>query len=210
MVARISPRAARSPATKAAVKPVCRSKRSKRTRASRLTRPRRISALASVEPSSTKMTSTVAPNRGRTASNSSQSTARLSASSCTGSTIEKDGRARTGASLTASGPARVRQIVVAPGVEHQQRPENLAVIPMAAHMLGDEPRDRGRLEQPARRETRGREALVEHRPEGTAQPARDGHAEALLAARDGRCRQQARGGALEDVLGRPPAQLQPC
>src|SRR5436190_1450617 len=160
--------------------------------------------------SATKMTSTVAPNRGRTASNSSQSTARLSASSCTGSTIEKDGRARTGASLTVSGPARVRQIVVAPGVEHQQRPENLAVIPMAAHMLGDEPRDRGRLEQPARRETGGREALVEHRPEGTAQPARDGHAEALLAARDGRCRQQARGGALEDVLGRPPAQLQPC
>ena len=81
---------------------------------------------------------------------------------------------------------------------------------MAAHMLGDEPRDRGRLEQPARRETGGREALVEHRPEGTAQPARDGHAEALLAARNGRCRQEARGGALEDVLGRPPAQLQAC
>src|SRR5215467_2872523 len=48
-----------------------------------------------------------------------------------------------------SAPALIGQVVVAPGVEHEQGPENLAMVPLAADVLGDEARHCRGLEETA-------------------------------------------------------------
>jgi hypothetical protein len=61
--------------------------------------------------------------------------------------------------LTVLDPALTRQVVVAPGIEHHERPEDLAVIAPPIKVLGDEPCHRRRFKKapmshPRRRQPR--------------------------------------------------------
>src|SRR5215831_8720588 len=105
-------------------------------------------------------------------------------------------------------PALIGQVVVAPGVEHEQGPENLAMIPLAADVLGDEARHRRWLEETAPCDPRRGEAVLEERPEGSSQPEGVRYAEALLAARHDLGRKQVTDRALEQMLRRHAADLE--
>src|SRR6266446_5113134 len=63
-----------------------------------------------------------------------------------------------------SGPALMRKIAIAPGIEHQERPEDLPVVPTTRDVLGDEPDHRRRLEEPASGQAVRRQPLFEHTP----------------------------------------------
>src|SRR5258707_1490322 len=79
-----------------------------------------------------------------------------------------------------SGPALIGQVVVAPGVEHQEIPEDLAVVRLTRQVLADELCDRGGLEQATTCQTGRGEALPEDGPERPAEPPRDPDPQALV------------------------------
>src|SRR5713226_2742001 len=108
-----------------------------------------------------------------------------------------------------SGPALIRQVVITPGVEHQEGPEDLSMIPMARKVLADGPRYRGGLEQASTRDASRGEPLLENVPERPAQPRRNRNPEALFPPGDDGARKEVIDRALEEILRRPGTDLEP-
>src|SRR5262249_49140803 len=67
-----------------------------------------------------------------------------------------------------SEPALIGQIVVAPGVEHEEAPQHLAMVALATHVLGDESCHRRRLEEAATCNPRRGQTVLEDRAERPA------------------------------------------
>src|SRR6266446_4323426 len=108
-----------------------------------------------------------------------------------------------------SGPALLRQVAITPGVEHQERPEDLPMIPLARKVLADEPCHRGGREQATTRDASRGEPLLKNIPERPAQPRRNRDPEALFPPVDDGGRKEVIDRALEEVLRRPGAELEP-
>src|SRR5690349_5774347 len=96
-------------------------------------------------------------------------------------TASSAARRRRGTRVSA--PALIGQVVVAPGVEHEEAPEDLAMVAAAPDVFGHQSRNRHRIEEASPRDPCRREAILEDRPERPAQPRGDRDAEPLLAAR---------------------------
>src|SRR5881628_2777567 len=107
-------------------------------------------------------------------------------------------------------PALMGQVVVAPRVEHQEGPEDLAMVLPTADVLRDEPRHGRRIEEAAMSHAGREQSRLQHVAQRPTQPRRDGNSETLLPSPDDRGRQEPRERALEDVLRRPPVELQPA
>src|SRR5215510_14373682 len=104
------------------------------------------------------------------------------------------------------GPALMGQVVIAPGIEHHQSPEDLAMVSTAVDVLRGEPRHRVRSDQAA--PSQGREVVVHDATKRAAQPNRAGNAEPLLASPHHAWRQDARERGLQNMLRAPSAELQ--
>src|SRR5215470_7658494 len=104
------------------------------------------------------------------------------------------------------GPALMGQVVIAPGIEHHQGPEDLAMVSAAVDVLRGQPRHRALRDQAA--SSQRREAVLHDRTERAAQPGRDGNAEPLLASPHHARRQDARERGFQDVLRAPSPELQ--
>src|SRR5262249_12137966 len=78
------------------------------------------------------------------------------------------------------GPGLMGQVVIAPGIEHHQGPENLAMVSTAVDVLRGQPRHRARSDQAA--PSQRREAVFHDATKSAAQPGGDGNAEPLLAS----------------------------
>ena len=97
---------------------------------------------------------------------------------------------------------------VVPELEHEQRPELLAVVARAGEVLVDEAVDLARVEEALRDEPRRREQVEQRLAQARLQPRGHGDAEALLLALRDAGRQQLADGALEQHLAGAAAQLQ--
>src|SRR5438445_8099018 len=106
------------------------------------------------------------------------------------------------------GPALMGQVVIAPGIEHQEGPEDLAVVSPPVDVVRDEPRHGRRIEEAATSHARRGQARLYDAAQRPAQPGRDGNAETLLSSLHDRRRQDPRERALQDVLRRPSVELQ--
>src|SRR6185437_13374709 len=99
------------------------------------------------------------------------------------------------------GPSFLFQPLLIPELEHQQRPERLAVVADSFTVLVDPPRDLVGAEQALALEVLAPQVRIEQGGQGAAQPARHGDAEPLLAATEDRRGEPARRRALEQSLG---------
>src|ERR1700730_5241617 len=99
-----------------------------------------------------------------------------------------------------SGPALIGQVVVTPGVEHQEAPEDLPVVGPTRQGLADELGDGGGLEQATTCDAVRSQALPQDVPERPAQPDRDGDPEALFPPVDDGGGKEIVDRALEEVL----------
>src|SRR5262249_22699548 len=104
------------------------------------------------------------------------------------------------------GPAAMRQVVIAPGIEHHQGPEDLAMVSAAVDVPGGQPRHRALRDQAA--SSQGSEAVFHDATKRAAKPGRDGNAKALLASPHHARRQDARERGFQDVLRAPSSELQ--
>src|SRR5262249_27253381 len=157
-------------------------------------RPATTSALASVEPSSTKMISAERPMSASAASISCHSTGRLSASSSTGTISERSGADEP------SGPRIAGDMRIAPELKGQKGPQRSLVVLRSGQVLAHESADRLRAEEARAPEPLLAQELFQQRPERPAQPRADRHAEALLSPIEDRVGQATRERPLEDVL----------
>src|SRR5947208_3136942 len=105
-------------------------------------------------------------------------------------------------------PALMRQVVIAPRVEHQEAPEDLAMVSPTLDVVRDEPRHGRRIEEAAMSDARWAQARLHDAAQRPAQPGGDGNPEPLLSSPDERRRQDSPQRALQDVLRRPSGELQ--
>src|SRR5207249_11846075 len=100
------------------------------------------------------------------------------------------------------------QVSLAPGIEHEERPENLRVILHPIEMFSHQPRCGLGIEETETVHSRWCQALLQRAPQRTAQPQTNRDAKPLLPAGEDRFWKEVAKGALQDVLGLPPSQLE--
>ena len=94
-----------------------------------------------------------------------------------------------------------------PELEHQERPERLAVVADAGPVLGDAAGDLFGAEDPLAGQTVGAEKAVEQGAERAAKPARDRDAKTLLGPIEDRRREPTRCRSLEQPVSSPPVRI---
>src|ERR1041385_7237732 len=97
-----------------------------------------------------------------------------------------------------------------PKLEHDERPETVALIYSPIEMFLEELFDRGGIEVHPRAGTRRQQDVADARAEGRAEPLSYRGAEAPLGSGTNRRRDQVGKGALEDVLQLAPMNLVRC
>src|SRR5438132_3670969 len=95
-----------------------------------------------------------------------------------------------------------------PELERQERVELFPVVVAPRGVLGEEPLDRLGAEEAATADHVRRARVAEQRGELAAEPAPERHPEPLLRPAEGLAREETGDRALEEVLGREPAELE--